>query len=76
MVAAASVVVGVIAVAFAVLLWSRARPSFGWFAYAPLSDTTFMPAAYPTLVTALVVGALGLLLVGAAVGIVVGRRLR
>lgn len=74
--AISSAVLGVIAVGLAVWLSARVRPSFGWYAYAPLSDTTFTPGWYPALVTALVVGAVGLLLVGVAVGIVVGRRLR
>ncbi|TWH33805.1 hypothetical protein [Isoptericola variabilis] len=52
------------------------RASFGWFAYAPLSETTFVPSPHPLLLTALAVGAVGVLLVGVAVGIVVGRRLR
>ncbi|MFD4990845.1 hypothetical protein ACFWH7_03765 [Cellulosimicrobium cellulans] len=50
------------------------RPtSFGWFAYAPLSDTTFVPVgAYPPGIAAFLAGA-GALMVGGAVGFLVGR---
>ena len=55
--------------------WLAGRPtSSGWFAYAPLSDTTFVPSgAFPVGSTALLAAA-GALLVGGAVGFVVGRR--
>jgi heme/copper-type cytochrome/quinol oxidase subunit 1 len=48
--------------------------TYGWFAYAPLSETTYVP--YPGMApgaTALLAG-LGALLVGGAAGFVVGRR--
>jgi heme/copper-type cytochrome/quinol oxidase subunit 1 len=56
-------------------LWVASRPtSFGWFAYAPVSGTTFVPVgAYPPGAAALLAGA-GALLVGGAVGFVLGRR--
>lgn len=55
---------------------ARRPPSFGWFAYAPLSNTTFTPgAAYPPGLAALA-AAVGALLLGAVVGFLVGRRAR
>lgn len=70
---AALVLVGV--ALLAVAAWVASRPtSSGWFAYAPLSGTTFVPrGAYPLGTAALLAGA-GALLVGGAVGFVVGRR--
>ena len=57
--------------------WVASRPtSYGWFAYAPLSGTTFVPSgAYPLGTAALLSGA-GALLLGGAVGFVAGRRAR
>ncbi|MBN0039091.1 hypothetical protein JN535_02735 [Cellulosimicrobium cellulans] len=59
----------------AVAAWVASRPtSSGWFAYAPLSGTTFVPTgAYPLGTAALLAGA-GALLVGGAIGFVLGRR--
>lgn len=69
----ALVVAGVALLAAA--LWAGTRPvSYGWFAYAPLSESTYIPSAGPPpAVTALLAG-LGALLVGGAAGFVVGRR--
>ncbi|WP_264029657.1 hypothetical protein [Cellulosimicrobium sp. SH8] len=54
--------------------WVASRPaSFGWFAYAPVSGTAFVPSgAFGTGRAALLAGA-GALLVGGAVGFLVGR---
>jgi hypothetical protein len=74
----ATVVLAVLLLLGAALLlvaaWLASRPtSFGWFAYAPLSDTTFVPVgAYPPGTAAFLAGA-GALLVGGAVGFLVGR---
>ncbi|MGM7423279.1 hypothetical protein [Cellulosimicrobium sp. CpK407] len=70
---AALVLVGV--ALLAVAGWVASRPTAsGWFAYAPLSGTTFVPGgAYPLGTAALLAGA-GALLLGGAVGFVVGRR--
>lgn len=67
------VVVGLALLAAAA--WFASRPtSAGWFAYAPLSDTTFVPVgAYPPGLSALLAAA-GALLVGIASGFVLGRR--
>jgi heme/copper-type cytochrome/quinol oxidase subunit 1 len=58
----------------AVAAWVATRPTaYGWFAYAPMSNTTFSPSmAYPPFTAALLAGA-GALLVGGAVGFAVGR---
>ncbi|MFD2795245.1 hypothetical protein ACFS27_16925 [Promicromonospora vindobonensis] len=80
---AALVVLGLVLLGAAV--WAESRtPSYGWFAYAPLSDTTYAPGglwpAGPSSVgpssagtVALLSGA-GALLLGGAAGYVVGRR--
>jgi heme/copper-type cytochrome/quinol oxidase subunit 1 len=57
--------------------WVGSRPmSSGWFAYAPLSDTTYVPGPGPALGTAALLSGAGALLVGGAAGFVVGRRRR
>ncbi|MFC8920990.1 hypothetical protein [Cellulosimicrobium sp. NPDC057127] len=57
--------------------WLASRPlSFGWFAYAPLSETTFSPVgAYSPGLSALLAAA-GALLLGLAGGFLLGRRSR
>jgi heme/copper-type cytochrome/quinol oxidase subunit 1 len=59
------------------ILWVLTRPvgyaSFGWFAYAPLSDTTFVPGS-SRLVVMWVLFGLGALLVGLGGGFLIGRR--
>jgi heme/copper-type cytochrome/quinol oxidase subunit 1 len=67
---------GAIALGFAAWLSTRMTASFGWFSHAPLSDTSFTVAPSSTLVVSLALGTVGLLLVGAGVGVVIGRRLR
>lgn len=63
-----------------VLAVDAARPvSFGWFAYAPLSDTVFTADGLHVLSTASLVGAvvvIGLLLVAACLGYRRGARRR
>ncbi|WP_423464956.1 hypothetical protein ACO229_11220 [Promicromonospora sp. MS192] len=58
-----------------VAVWVATRPvTFGWFAYAPLSETTYVPGgAFPPGTAALFAGA-GALLLGGVAGYVVGRR--
>ena len=57
--------------------WALSRPisyaSFGWFAYAPLSDTTFSPVAPGLAVTFGLLG-VGALLIGLGGGFLLGRR--
>ncbi|MGW2093564.1 hypothetical protein [Promicromonospora sukumoe] len=66
-------VVGLALLAAAV--WSGTRPvSYGWFAYAPLSDTTYVPNPGLAPGTTALLAGLGALLVGGAAGFVVGRR--
>ena len=78
---AARVVVPLLAVLGLVLLgtaaWVESRPApGGWFAYAPLSDTTYVPrGTFAPGAAVLLVGA-GALVLGGAIGFVVGRRSR
>lgn len=76
----AQVVIPALAVLGLVLLgtaaWVESRPASGWFAYAPLSDTTYVPAATFAPGTAVLLSGAGALLIGGAVGFVVGRRSR
>lgn len=70
---AALVVVGAALLGAAV--WAESHmPPTGWFAYAPLSETTYVPAGAPLLGTAALLSGAGALLLGGAAGFVVGRR--
>lgn len=77
---AVRVVVPVLAVLGLVLLgaaaWVESRPAPGWFAYAPLSDTTYVPGGTFAPGTAALLSGAGALLLGGAVGFVAGRRSR
>jgi heme/copper-type cytochrome/quinol oxidase subunit 1 len=67
-----AVVIGAVLVAVGVwqsLTWDF---SFGWFAYAPLSDTTFTPTIPNYWLPPALIG-LGTLLVGLGVGFRLGR---
>ena len=67
------VVVGLALLVAAV--WAGTRPmTYGWFAYAPLSETTYVPYRGMTPGTTALLAGLGALLVGGAAGFVVGRR--
>lgn len=56
----AATVVGVAAV-----IWADAQPvSFGWFAYAPLSDTTFTPDIASDFTPGVVLAVIGLAVLG------------
>ncbi|WP_454856616.1 hypothetical protein [Promicromonospora soli] len=72
------VLVGLVVVGLALLaaaVWAQSRtPSSGWFAYAPLSETTYTPAGAPPLGTAALLSGAGALLLGGAAGFVIGRR--
>jgi len=74
---APGVIVG--AVAGAVLVgvggWLASRPvPVGWFAYAPLSETTYLPPRPPSHSLGLVALGAGLLLLGFVAGWVAARR--
>jgi len=69
------VVLGLALLGAAVWVESRTVPS-GWFAYAPLSDTAYVPATAPVLRGAALLTGAGALLLGGAVGFAVGRRSR
>lgn len=61
----------VLAVGVALVLTTDGSPSFGWFAYAPLSDATFLPLVF--LMTqqgqiGLATGIIGLLILSFAAG--------
>ncbi|MFD6138766.1 hypothetical protein [Promicromonospora sp. NPDC060271] len=75
------VAVSLLAVLGLVLLgaaaWFASRPTpGGWFAYAPLSDTTYVPGGTFAPGTLVLLSGAGALLIGGAVGFVVGRRSR
>ena len=54
--------------------WTASRPaSFGWFAYAPVSGTAFVPSGVFGIGRAAFFAGSGALLVGGAVGFLVGR---
>ncbi|WP_139122976.1 hypothetical protein [Cellulosimicrobium cellulans] len=55
---------------------ARRPPSFGWYAYAPLSDTYFSPGDVYSPVLAALLAAAGALLLGGVGGFLVGRRAR
>ena len=65
-------------VGVAVLLWiPTSGAAFGWFAYAPLSDSVFTPGFLfldPTHRWAVVVAIVGLIVASGAAGYLVGRR--
>jgi heme/copper-type cytochrome/quinol oxidase subunit 1 len=71
----ALVVLGLVLLGTAAWLESRPAPN-GWFAYAPLSDTTYTPGGTFAPGTAVLLSGAGALLLGGAVGFVVGRRSR
>ncbi|MEP6842042.1 MAG: hypothetical protein ABJA11_00890 [Pseudolysinimonas sp.] len=61
----------------AILLASRPTASFGWTAYAPLSNTAFVPPfATPSLYLGVALLAIGLVLVAGWIGFALGRRRR
>ena len=67
-------IVGVVALAVGVLLVTKKEPaSFGWFAYAPLSNEAFMPMS-PFNVAGLVFIVAGLVLMAGWVGFQLGSR--
>jgi heme/copper-type cytochrome/quinol oxidase subunit 1 len=68
------VVVGAALLAAGAGLASRWSSGSGWFAYAPLSGTTFAPSPSPAPGLVLAVVAAGGILVGLGVGLAVGRR--
>ena len=73
------VAVGIVAVVVGVVLFFLPvnPPTIGWFAYQPLSATTFVPFGSfltPLQQTATVVGGLGMLLLAFAAGWAFGRR--
>jgi heme/copper-type cytochrome/quinol oxidase subunit 1 len=69
----ALVVLGLVLLGAAV--WAESRTaSYGWFAYAPLSDTTYAPSGPSSGGTVALLSGAGALLLGGAAGFVVGRR--
>ncbi|MFI2362450.1 hypothetical protein [Promicromonospora sp. NPDC019610] len=71
----ALVVVGLALLGTAAWVGNRPAPT-GWFAYAPLSDTTYVPGGVSSPRTVAVLSAAGTLLLGGAAGFAVGRRSR
>lgn len=71
----ALVVLGLALLCAAAWVGNRPAPS-GWFAYAPLSDTTYVPGGVSSPGTVALLSAAGTLLLGGAAGFAVGRRSR
>lgn len=72
--AGVAAVAGAIVLILALLTPLPPSASFGWFAYAPLSDTVFLPSDVIALPTWALVG-VGLLVVGlVALSYMIGRR--
>ncbi|MFD7310234.1 hypothetical protein [Promicromonospora sp. NPDC059942] len=73
------VLVALVVVGLALLggaAWVGSRPAPTWFAYAPLSGTTYTPRGTPSSGTVALLSAAGTLLLGGAAGFAVGRRSR
>ena len=68
--------VGVAAIVAGALLWRTTPLSFGWFAYAPLTDATFAPGPPGTWLLAGALVVLGVALVAGWGGYLLGRRAR
>jgi heme/copper-type cytochrome/quinol oxidase subunit 1 len=67
-------IVGVVSLVVGVLLITKKEPaSFGWFAYAPLSNEAFTPMS-PFNVAGLIVVVAGLILIAGWVGFQLGSR--
>jgi heme/copper-type cytochrome/quinol oxidase subunit 1 len=56
--------------------WTHPATSFGWFAYAPLSDTVFTPGPSPAFVVGVALTVVGAALGAFGAGVLVGRRSR
>ncbi len=71
------VVLGLVLVAGGLVVARQPRAQFGWVAYTPLSQATLSPGAIVldrVGIAALVLAAVGVALVGGAVGYALGRR--
>ena len=69
---------GAAAVVAGVILLSQARTSFGWFAYSPLSGTTFSPTFInqPLFISGIALIVLGVAAIAGWGGYRLGRRTR
>ena len=70
-------VLGLVGIVVGAILLTRPGPpaSFGWTAYAPLTNTVFVPPfVTPSLVFGVLLAALGIALVAGWVGFALGRR--
>lgn len=69
--------IATLVIGFVLLMVPTRPPTIGWFAYQPLSETTFLPTAAvlePLKVAGTVVGTIGLLVLAFAGGWAFGRR--
>lgn len=70
----AVLVAGLVATALGVWLLARHPVSYGWFAYAPLTEQTYAPGPPWQRGAGTALAVVGLLVVGGAVGYLLGRR--
>jgi heme/copper-type cytochrome/quinol oxidase subunit 1 len=66
-------IIGLVAIVIGIVLVAQRQSSFGWFAYAPLTDLSFMPVSSLN-IAGLLVLAVGLVLVAGWVGFMIARR--
>lgn len=67
---------GALALAAGAAIWITTPVSFGWFAYAPLTDVQFQPGLLTRLQVGPILLAVGIALLAGWVGFLLGRRRR
>jgi heme/copper-type cytochrome/quinol oxidase subunit 1 len=72
--AAVPLLLGAALLVAGIVLWFRTSASFGWFAYAPLTDQTFVPVTPGPGWLSLVLAVVGAALLAGWTGFLLGRR--